>query len=75
MAVMRELLNFNTRLAEQKIPQNDARALQAWEGARPYCEHGNPAEALEVLNRMLAVAGAPPISASSAEDSESESGG
>jgi hypothetical protein len=66
---------FNTKLTEQEIAQNDPRALNAWEEARPHCERGNPAEALQVLNRMLADAGAPPISASFAEDIEAESGG
>ena len=67
--------SFNDRLAQQQIPQNDPRALDAWEKARPHCEGGRSAEALEVLNRMLADAGAPPISASSAEENGAESGG
>jgi pentatricopeptide repeat protein len=66
---------FNSRLAEQRIPQNDRRALEAWEKARPHCEAGNPAEAVEVLNEMLAEAGVPPIPASSAENPEGQSGG
>ena len=65
---------FNTQLTEQEIPQNDPRALKAWVDARPYCETGHGDQALEVLNTMLAEAGAPPLPASLAAQGEGKAG-